>query len=137
MANLTLDSNQLFLGTFIITSSDQKYLQTAKWKLKYKELCSSCMHWLPCKRCLYCVRCSAGWLFEQYKLYSKFVLGHCFELKFIFFVMVLHWAISLVWSNDHLIYNCIRFLNTIIVALNIFGHSSERCDPNYYSVWQG
>ena len=39
MANLTLVSNQLFLGTFIITSLGQKNLQTAKWKLKYKELC--------------------------------------------------------------------------------------------------
>ena len=87
MSNLTLVSNQLFLGTFIITSSGQKYLHTAKWKLKHKELCSSCMRWLPCKRRLYCDRCRAGWLFERYKWYSKFVLGHCFELKLTFFVM--------------------------------------------------
>ena len=108
MANLTLVSNQLFLGTFIITSSGQKYLHTAKWKLKYKELCSSCICWFPCKRCLYCVRCCAGWLFERHKLYSKFVLEHYFELKLIFFVTVLHWVISLVWSNGHLICNCTR-----------------------------
>ena len=43
------------------------------------------MRWLPWKRCLYCVRCRAGRLFEQYKLYSKFVSGHCFKLKLTFF----------------------------------------------------
>ena len=29
------------------------------------------------------------WLTERYKLYSKFVLGHCFDLKLNFLVMVL------------------------------------------------
>ena len=28
------------------------------------------------------------------------------------------------------------FLNTIILALAIFAHSSEGCDPNYCSVWR-
>ena len=55
-----------------------------------------------------------------------------------FFGMVLHLAIFLVWSNDHLICNCVRqlFLNTIMLAFAIFGHSSEGCDSNYCSVWQ-
>ena len=44
MVNLTLVANQLCLDTFIITNLGQQYLHSAKWKLKYKELCSSCMH---------------------------------------------------------------------------------------------
>ena len=38
MVNQTLVTDQLFLDTFIITSSGQKYLHSAKGKLKYKEL---------------------------------------------------------------------------------------------------
>ena len=43
MVNETLVTDQLFLDTLIITSSGQQYLHSAKWKLKYMELCSSCM----------------------------------------------------------------------------------------------
>ena len=61
--------------------------------------------------------------------------------------MILHWAMSLVWSHDHFICNCIRqlFLNTIILALAIFGHCRkdaipiiavhDRVNSNYQANW--
>ena len=60
----------------------------------------------------------------------------CFELKLIFFLMVLNLEMSQVLSNDHQISNCIGqlYLNTIIIASAIFVHSSEGRDLIYCSV---